>query len=76
MHVVKLHREGDALAGPMAEIRDWLDARHIAPKLFSMSIAGSGVVFRLEFHTEVEARAFAAAFGSRALNSVELETNY
>jgi hypothetical protein len=65
VHVVEIHREGDVLAGPMAEIRDWLDAHHITPKLFRMSIPGSGVVFRLEFHTEVEARAFAAAFGVR-----------
>ena len=46
MHIVEVRRDGDALAGPMTEMRDWLDAHSIAPTLFKMSIALRNVVNR------------------------------
>ena len=51
MHIVEFRHSGDALAGSMAEMRDWLDARRIAPKLFKMAVDSNSVVFRLEFAT-------------------------
>ena len=62
MHVVEVRHDGDALAGPMAAMRDWLDAHRIEPSLFNMSIGSKSVVFRLEFHSAGEAAAFARAF--------------
>ena len=62
MQIVEVRHGGEALAGPMAEMRDWLDARRIAPKLFKMSVHSNGIVFRLEFATAADAADFAAAF--------------
>jgi hypothetical protein len=62
MHIVEVRGDGDALAGPMAEMRDWLDARRIAPKLFKMAVHSNIVVFRLDFATVDDAADFAAAF--------------
>jgi len=38
MHVVEVRRDGDALSGPMAEMREWLDDKHIEPTLFRLSL--------------------------------------
>src|SRR5205814_1103439 len=55
MQIVEVRPSGDALAGRMAEMRDWLDARRIAPKLFKMGVHSNSVVFRLEFATADDA---------------------
>ena len=68
MHVVEVRHDGDALAGPMAAMRDWLDAHRIEPSLFNMSIGSKSVVFRLEFHTAGEAAAFARAFDAERMD--------
>ena len=62
MQIVEVRPSGDALAGRMAEMRDWLDARRIAPKLFKMGVHSNSVVFRLEFATADDAADFATAF--------------
>jgi hypothetical protein len=67
MHVVEVRRIGDDIAGPMGEMRNWLDVQQIAPRLFTLSAAARGVVFRLEFEVEGEATAFANAFGGIVL---------
>jgi len=49
MHVVEVRRDGDALSGPMAEMREWLDDKHIELTLFRLSLIPGGTVFQLEF---------------------------
>jgi hypothetical protein len=63
MYAVEVHRDGEDLAGPMEEMRMWLDGKGIQPALFRMSIIPGGTVFRLEFAGRSEAAAFARAFG-------------
>ena len=43
MHVVEVRRNGDGLAGPMAEMREWLDNKHIEPTLFRLSLIPGGI---------------------------------
>ena len=69
MHIIEVRRDG--VAGPMAEMRNWLDARRIAPRLFTMSFKDKAVVFRLEFDSPDEAAAFAAAFGGDPADPAE-----
>ena len=63
MHVVEIRRDGEALAGPMEQMRTWLDAKGIKPSQFRMSLTARGTVFRLEFVLASEAAAFAQALG-------------
>ena len=42
MQIVEVRR--DAVAQPMAEMRDWLDAHHIEPKVFKLTIGTNCVV--------------------------------
>ena len=46
-HVVEVRRIGDDIAGPMGEMRTWLDVHQIEPRLFTFSVAARGVVFTL-----------------------------
>ena len=66
-HVVEVRRIGGDIAGPMGEMRNWLDVHHVEPRLFRFSAAAQGVLFRLEFEVEGEAAAFANAFGGQEL---------
>jgi hypothetical protein len=66
-HIVEVRRIGDDIAGPMGEMRNWLDVHQVEPRLFTFSAAARGVVFRLEFEAEGAARAFADAFGGQVL---------
>ena len=34
MYIVEIRQDGDGLVGPMADIRTWLDHRHILPSVF------------------------------------------
>ena len=67
MQIVEVRPSGDALAGRMAEMRDWLDARRSAPKLFKMGVHSNSVVFRLEFATADDAADFAPCHCLRVL---------
>src|SRR5438270_11144887 len=51
MHVVEVRRDGDALCGPMAEMREWLDDKHIEPTLFRLSLIPGSTVFQLDFRS-------------------------
>jgi hypothetical protein len=66
-HVVEVPRIGGDIAGPMGEMRSWLDVHHLEPRLFTFSAAARGVLFRLEFEVEGDAAAFANAFGGQEL---------
>ena len=66
MQIVEVRR--DAVAQPMAEMRDWLDAHHIEPKVFKLTIGTNCVVFRFEFKSADEAADFARAFDGRVLS--------
>jgi len=63
MQIVEVRRDGDDLAGPMAQMRTWLDGMGIQPTLFRMSLVPGGTLFRLEFAATREAVAFARAQG-------------
>ena len=63
MHIVEVRRDGDDIAGPMAQMRTWLDAKAIQPVIFRMSLVSGATVFRVEFSTAAQARAFARALG-------------
>ena len=67
MHIVEVHRDGDDLAAPMAEMRSWLDAARIQPAIFRLSLIPGSTIFRLEFKAASEAEAFARAFAGRVV---------
>jgi hypothetical protein len=66
MQIVEVRR--DALAQPMTEMRSWLDAHHIQPKVFKLTIGTKYVAFRLEFKSGSEAAEFAIAFNGQVLS--------
>jgi hypothetical protein len=63
MHVVEVRRAGDDIAGPMAQMRTWLDAKAIQPAMFRISLVPGATIFYVEFSTVREARAFAKSVG-------------
>ena len=67
MHVVEVRRDGDALSGPMAEMREWLDDKHIELTLFRLSLIPGGTVFQLEFRLFTEAAVYAHAFSGHII---------
>ena len=67
MHIVEIPRDGEGLAGPMTQMRMWLDARRIEPATFGMSLIAGGTIFRLAFRDRRDAAAFARAFSGIVL---------
>ena len=67
MHIVEIPRDGEGLAGPMTQMRMWLDARRIEPATFGMSLTPGGTIFRLAFRDGRHAAAFARAFSGIVL---------
>jgi hypothetical protein len=67
MDIVEVRRNGDGIAAEMNEMRDWLDAHRIEPRLFQLN----GVVLRLGFDSGREAMAFADAFEGRLLSETD-----
>ena len=67
MHVVEVRHGGDNLVAPMNQMRNWLDAKHIEPVVFRLSLIPGGTVFRMEFRSVGEAVAFARAFGGKVI---------
>ena len=65
MYIVEVRRGGDDLAGPMNQMRTWLDAKRVEPVVFQLSIIPGGTVFRVEFRSAREATAFARALAGR-----------
>ena len=51
----------------MADIRTWLDHRHIQPSVFRLSLIPGRTIFRLEFESASEAEAFAGAFSGQVI---------
>ena len=51
----------------MANIRTWLDHRHIQPSVFRLSLIPGRTIFRLEFKAASEAEAFAGAFTGQVI---------
>ena len=68
MYIVEIPYSGEDLALPMAQMRDWLDANQITPALFTMSVAGTSVMSRLDFATASEATRFADPFGGEVVS--------
>jgi hypothetical protein len=64
MDIVEVRRNGDGLAAEMDQMRGWLDARRIEPRLFHLNAA----VVRVGFDRGGEATAFANAFDGRVLS--------
>jgi len=67
MYIVEIRQDGDGLVGPMADIRTWLDHRHIQPSVFRLSLIPGRTIFRLEFESASEAEAFAGAFAGQVI---------
>ena len=42
MYIVEVRRGGDDVAGPMNQMRTWLDAKRIEPVVFQLSIIPGG----------------------------------
>ena len=61
MDIVEVRRNGDGIAAEMNQIRGWLDAHRIEPRLFQLK----GIVLCLGFDSGGEATAFADAFEGR-----------
>lgn len=67
MDIVEVRRNGDGIAVEMNQMRGWLDAHRIEPRLFQLN----GVVVRVGFETAGEATAFADAFDGRVLSETD-----
>jgi len=67
MYIVEIRREGDNLAGPIEQMRTWLDANRIEPVVFRLSLIPGGTIFRVEFRSAREAAAFARAVVGRVI---------
>jgi hypothetical protein len=63
LYNVEIRREDADLAKAMSAIREWLDGQRFEPDAFRYTSGDAGVIFRLEFKRELEARACADAFG-------------
>ena len=64
---VEIHSDAEDLVRVMAKMREWLDARRIAPDIFRHTVDGSSVTIHLQFKVEREAIAFAQAFAGQLL---------
>ena len=60
-------RNEDALTARMTAMREWLDHHRFEPATFRYTYTGNGILFRIDFSIESEARAFANEFGGRAM---------
>ncbi len=67
MDIVEVRCDGDGVTAVMGQMRDWLDAHRIEPRLFQLN----GVVLRLGFETGRAATAFADAFDGRVLSETD-----
>jgi hypothetical protein len=68
MHIVEIRRGGDDMAGPMNQMRTWLDGRSIEPVAFRMSVIPGGTVFLVELQDVREAAALARALGGKIIH--------
>lgn len=71
LYIVEVRRIGTGLAVSMAEMRTWLDHHGIDPAEFCHSSGGRGITFRVGFHSEDDALAFARAFHGRFNNGID-----
>jgi hypothetical protein len=67
MDIVEIRRNGDGIVAEMNQMRGWLDARRIEPRLFHLNT----VVVRVGFDRGGEATAFANAFDGRVLSETD-----
>ena len=74
VHIVEVHRDGEELAAPTAQMRNWLDNEHIQPTIFRMSLLPGGTIFRVEFKAASEAEAFPRAFAGRVIRDARAGT--
>ena len=70
MYLVEVRYTGEDLAGPMAELREWLDLRQIETSLFTMHITSKSIVFRLRVSTAIDADAVLSAFGGQIIDEM------
>ena len=68
MYLVEVLYAGPDLAGPMAELREWLDMHQIEPSLFTMTIGSKNVIFRLQFAAAADADAVLRAFDGQTID--------
>jgi hypothetical protein len=61
-YTVQIRLDGDNLAMPLSEMREWLDRNRIEPAVFKYSMGAGHVRCRLDFKLSNEAAAFADAF--------------
>jgi hypothetical protein len=64
MDIIEVRRNGEGIAAAMNQMRGWLDAHRIEPRLFHLN----AVVLRVGFDSGGEATAFANAFDGRVLS--------
>jgi hypothetical protein len=67
MWSVEARSDAEDLVNVMARMREWLDARRIAPDIFRHTVEGPNVTIHLQFKVESEAIAFARAFSGQSI---------
>jgi hypothetical protein len=69
LHVVEIRYGDDALASIVASMRRWLATGATQPATLRYSLFGPATVLHVDFEREIEANAFALAFGGIVLPS-------
>ncbi|MBV9861034.1 MAG: hypothetical protein JO267_02680 [Alphaproteobacteria bacterium] len=67
MSTAEIRIEDGQLLDQMMQMRIWLDRCQFEPSIFRYFHSGSGMVVRIAFPAEAEARAFATEFEGRIL---------
>ena len=63
MYLVEIRRHGAELGVAMAQMRAWLDHRHLEPSLFELAFLPEREMrFRVQFQDAGDASAFAGVF--------------
>ena len=63
-------RDENALTARMTAMREWLDRYRFEPAIFRYTFTEDGILFRIDFEVESEARAFAKEFAGGALPTI------
>jgi hypothetical protein len=69
LYTVEIRSICSKLGLPLAAMRTWFDRRGVEPVSFRYSTGGAGITFRIDFESETEAKALAAAFGGRLVGT-------
>jgi hypothetical protein len=69
LYIVEIEANGDDLISQMNRFREWLDHMRYEPIGFRRSSRADRPACRVDFENQIEANAFAQAFGGRLLSA-------